>query len=92
MKLLRRLAVLPIRFYQRFVSSLFPPTCRFHPTCSSYGVEAILVHGVVKGALLTAWRILRCQPFAAGGLDPVPPRGRWRAEHEDGSAAGNQGP
>jgi putative membrane protein insertion efficiency factor len=77
-RLLRTLAVLPIRFYRRFISPWTPPTCRFHPTCSAYGLEAILAHGVLKGTLLTVWRILRCQPFCAGGADPVPPRGRWR--------------
>ena len=76
---LRRALVLPIRFYQRFVSPLTPPTCRFRPTCSTYGERAILVHGVVKGTLLTIWRILHCHPFAEGGRDPVPPPGRWRS-------------
>lgn len=75
---IRWLAILPIRFYRRFVSRFTPPTCRFRPTCSAYGEEAIRVHGVWKGGLLTVWRILRCQPFAAGGADPVPPPGRWR--------------
>ena len=78
MKFLRRLAVLPIRFYRRFVSPWTPPTCRFRPSCSAYGLEAILAHGVLKGTLLILWRILRCQPFCAGGTDPVPPPGRWR--------------
>lgn len=80
MKFLRKLAVLPIRFYQRFVSPLFPPTCRFQPSCSEYGLQAILAHGVIKGALLTTWRILRCQPLCKGGADPVPPRGKWRPD------------
>ena len=80
MRLLRRLAVVPIRFYQRFLSPLFPPTCRFQPSCSEYGLQAILAHGVVKGTLLTIWRILRCQPLCKGGEDPVPPRGKWRPE------------
>ena len=79
MKALRRLAVLPIRFYRRYVTIWTPPTCRFQPSCSAFGEQAILVHGVVKGCLLTAWRILRCQPLCAGGLDPVPPPGRWRS-------------
>lgn len=80
MKFLRRLAVLPIRFYQRFVSPFLPPTCRFEPSCSEYGLQTILAHGVVKGTLLTVWRILRCQPFCKGGADPVPPPGKWRPE------------
>lgn len=80
MKLLRRAFVLPIRLYQRLISPLTPPSCRFEPSCSEYGAQAILGHGVVKGILLGTWRILRCQPFSDGGLDPVPPRGRWRNE------------
>ena len=74
---LRRVWVAPIRLYQRFLSPLKPPVCRFHPTCSQYALEAVLTHGIVKGMLLAVWRVLRCQPFARGGLDPVPPaRGR----------------
>ena len=79
MRLLRRLAVLPIRVYQRVLSPLTPPSCRFEPSCSEYGAQAILAHGVVKGWLLAAWRILRCHPFGAGGFDPVPAKGRWRS-------------
>ena len=70
----RRVFVAPIRFYRRFISPLKPPMCRFHPTCSQYAVEAVLTHGIFKGSRLAAWRILRCQPFAKGGHDPVPPR------------------
>jgi len=77
-KLLRRLCVLPIRLYQRVISPLTPPSCRFEPSCSEYGARSILEHGVVKGILLGTWRILRCQPFCEGGLDPVPEKGRWR--------------
>jgi len=75
---LRRLFVLPIRLYQRLISPLTPPSCRFEPSCSEYGAQAILVHGVGKGVLLGTWRILRCHPFCDGGHDPVPPVGRWR--------------
>ena len=74
MMILRRLVVAPIRFYRRFLSPLKPPTCRFHPTCSAYGQEAILTHGLFKGFGLLVWRILRCQPFCKGGYDPVAPR------------------
>jgi putative membrane protein insertion efficiency factor len=61
-----------IRFYQRFVSPLTPPTCRFYPTCSQYGLEAIKRFGFFKGGYLAAVRILKCQPFHSGGFDPVP--------------------
>ena len=83
MKLLRELFILPIRFYQRFLSPLFPPTCRFTPSCSEYGRQVILAHGVFKGTLLTTWRILRCQPFCTGGHDPMPEHGRWRSERTE---------
>ncbi|MEZ6017043.1 MAG: membrane protein insertion efficiency factor YidD [Planctomycetota bacterium] len=68
----RALWVAPIAFYRRFLSPLKPPTCRFSPTCSAYAHEAILRHGVLRGGALSTWRILRCQPFARGGYDPVP--------------------
>ncbi|NEO28331.1 MAG: membrane protein insertion efficiency factor YidD [Kamptonema sp. SIO4C4] len=62
-----------IRGYQRFISPLFPPTCRFHPTCSQYALDAIARFGIIRGSGLALWRILRCHPFSAGGYDPVPP-------------------
>ncbi|OIK12772.1 membrane protein insertion efficiency factor YidD [Bacillus sp. MUM 116] len=61
-----------IRFYQVGISPLKPPTCRFYPTCSHYGLEAIQRFGAIKGGLLTIKRILKCHPFHPGGFDPVP--------------------
>ncbi len=61
-----------IRFYQIFISPLFPPSCRFTPTCSHYTYEAIMKYGVIKGGWLGAKRIARCHPFNPGGYDPVP--------------------
>lgn len=66
------LLALPIRFYKRFISPLLPPACRFHPSCSSYALEALHKHGALRGVRLTVWRLLRCQPFHPGGFDPVP--------------------
>lgn len=70
--MLRRLFILPIRFYQVAISPLFPPVCRFTPTCSQYAVEAIMRHGVVKGSWLAIRRIARCHPWGGSGYDPVP--------------------
>ncbi len=71
----RRLLIAPIRFYQRYLSPLKgPPSCRFYPTCSSYAIEAITVHGVLKGSYLAVRRVLKCHPLHPGGFDPVPPR------------------
>lgn len=61
-----------IRGYRYFISPLFPPTCRFQPTCSSYAIKAIALHGTIKGSWLGINRILRCHPFHPGGYDPVP--------------------
>ena len=80
---LRSVATSPIRLYQRFISPLKPPTCRFEPTCSHFAIGAIETHGVLKGTLIASWRILRCQPFTEPGLDPVPPPGRWRVTREE---------
>lgn len=71
---MRWLLIAPIRFYQRFISPLTPPACRFYPSCSHYTVEALETHGALWGLWLGFWRILRCQPFHPGGYDPVPPR------------------
>ncbi|WP_174408413.1 membrane protein insertion efficiency factor YidD [Desulfovibrio psychrotolerans] len=79
--LAQRLLVLPIRFYQRCISPLFPPACRFVPTCSEYAAQAVLRHGVFKGTALAVWRILRCHPFSRGGYDPVPPLRRQSPLH-----------
>jgi putative membrane protein insertion efficiency factor len=61
-----------IRFYQRHISPAMPPACRYLPTCSHYGHEAVERYGVAKGGWLTLRRLLRCHPFSAGGYDPVP--------------------
>lgn len=68
----RKLFCFPIRFYQKFISPLFPPCCRFTPTCSQYAVEAIERFGLFKGGFLSLKRILRCNPYSKGGYDSVP--------------------
>ena len=67
----RAVVVRAIRVYQRFVSPLLPPSCRFSPSCSRYTLLAVRKHGVFKGGLMGAWRILRCNPFSKGGFDPI---------------------
>lgn len=61
-----------IKFYRRRISPLFPPQCKYYPTCSQYAITAIERFGIFKGGLLALWRILRCNPFSNGGVDLVP--------------------
>ena len=68
---MKRLLIALIRFYRKFISPLFPPRCRFYPTCSQYAVEAIEKKGAFKGSIMAVRRILRCHPFSKGGYDPV---------------------
>ena len=71
-----------IRCYQKYISSATPPSCKYYPTCSNYGIEAISRFGAFKGMALTIWRILRCNPFSRGGFDPVPEK-KQRAKRID---------
>ena len=61
----------PIQAYQRFISPGLPSRCKYHPSCSQYAVEAIRHYGILRGVVLAAWRLLRCNPFSHGGYDPV---------------------
>lgn len=70
--MLKKIFLSIIRFYQVVISPLKPPTCRFYPTCSHYGLEAVERFGAVKGGWLAVKRILKCHPFHPGGIDPVP--------------------
>ncbi|BFH61644.1 membrane protein insertion efficiency factor YidD [Paenibacillus azoreducens] len=87
MGLSRKMVQGPILFYRKYISPLKPPTCRFYPTCSAYAMEAVEVHGALKGSWLAAKRIAKCQPFHPGGLDPVPPRKEKRDKRpQEGSS------
>jgi len=73
-----KLLTAPVKFYRRFISPMFPPVCRFEPTCSEYALDALHIHGPVKGLWLTLKRLSRCHPITwlggSSGLDPVPPK------------------
>lgn len=73
---MKRLFIALIRFYQKYISPRTAPSCRFSPSCSSYGIDAIERFGAFKGSFMTIWRILRCNPFNPGGYDPVPNKKR----------------
>jgi len=69
---MKKILIAMIKIYQKYLSPLKGTKCPYFPSCSQYGLEAIEKHGVIKGTLLTSWRILRCNPFSKGGFDPVP--------------------
>jgi len=71
MTLAQRVAIAPILFYKRFISPALGQRCRYHPSCSTYAVQAIGRYGILRGAVLAGWRLLRCNPFSHGGYDPV---------------------
>lgn len=85
------LVLLLLTGYRRFVSPFLRPSCRFYPSCSAYALEAVQVHGALRGSWLAARRLSRCNPFHAGGLDPVPPaRAGARASAAAGTEAADQ--
>jgi putative membrane protein insertion efficiency factor len=67
----RAVIIAPIRLYQRFISPAMPRHCRYHPSCSEYAAEAVRTYGVLRGLVLAVWRIVRCNPWSHGGVDPV---------------------
>ena len=71
---MKKLLISAIKFYQRSISPNTPPRCKYYPTCSQYGIEAIESYGAFIGMIMTIWRFLRCNPFSKGGYDPVPER------------------
>jgi putative membrane protein insertion efficiency factor len=71
---MRSAAIFVLRAYKRFISPLLPPACRFYPTCSEYAAQAIAKHGLWRGGIMAARRLVKCNPLHPGGVDPVPER------------------
>ena len=82
---LRAIVLAPILAYQRIISPALPRRCKYYPTCSEYAVDAFRELGVIRGAVLAAWRLLRCNPWSHGGYDPVEHRTLFRASSQDPS-------
>lgn len=70
--MIRALILFALRIYKRIISPLLPPACRFYPSCSEYAADAIAKHGVLRGGILAAKRLVKCHPLHPGGFDPVP--------------------
>jgi putative membrane protein insertion efficiency factor len=79
------LVTAPIVVYQRVVSPVIPQRCKYHPTCSRYAVEAIREYGILRGAVLAGWRLLRCNPWSYGGYDPVQAQRVFTVGHRTGA-------
>lgn len=79
--LVRRAAIGPIEAYRRWVSPALPRRCKYEPTCSAYAVEAIERFGILRGLILAAWRLLRCNPWSHGGFDPVTQQRLFASRH-----------
>ncbi len=81
----RTVAKVPIHVYRRVVSPALPARCKYYPSCSAYALQAIGTYGILRGAVLAAWRLLRCNPFSHGGYDPVSAQTLFRPRHSDPS-------
>ena len=69
--MIKKIFIFVIKVYRVVISPIFPPSCRFYPTCSEYGIQAFKYHTWPKAIILTVWRIIRCNPFVKGGYDPI---------------------
>ncbi|MBQ8568058.1 MAG: membrane protein insertion efficiency factor YidD [Oscillospiraceae bacterium] len=74
---MKHIFLLLLKLYRKFISPLFPPCCKYYPTCSTYAVKAFTKHGAVKGLILSVWRLIRCNPWSLGGVDHVPDEFTW---------------
>ena len=80
---MRYLGIALVHGWRQTLGRLTPEgTCKYHPSCSQYALDALRIHGLVKGSLLTGWRLLRCNPWSHGGVDYPPPAGEWRSGNE----------
>lgn len=84
-RVVRTIAIAPIAVYQRFVSPAIPRRCKYEPTCSHYAVDAIREFGILRGVVLAAWRLLRCNPWSYGGYDPVEAQRVFTIGHRTGA-------
>ena len=83
MSLATRIVLAPVRLYQRVISPALPRRCKYHPTCSAYATQAIERYGILRGAVLAVWRVLRCNPFSHGGFDPVSAQTLFKTRIDD---------
>ena len=84
----RALVVAVLRTYQRWISPMFGPRCRYYPSCSEYAVQAVQRFGILRGLVLAAWRLLRCNPLSRGGFDPVDEQRLFRPKARKGPVPG----
>lgn len=80
---MKYIAIAFINFYRKFISPLFPAKCKYYPTCSAYALDAVKKFGFIRGTLLAFWRILRCNPWSMGGIDPVPEKFTFKVKKFD---------
>ncbi len=86
MRWLRTIVLLPLRLYQRLISPALGSRCKYYPSCSEYAAQAIERFGILRGLVLAAWRLLRCNPWSRGGFDPVDDQRLFKAHAPAGSA------
>ncbi|MBQ8582556.1 MAG: membrane protein insertion efficiency factor YidD [Ruminococcus sp.] len=87
---MKYIAIALINFYRKFISPLFPAKCKYYPTCSAYALTAVKRFGFIRGTLLAVWRILRCNPWSLGGIDPVPEKFTFKAQKFDYDSIGSE--
>ncbi|MBZ4683857.1 MAG: uncharacterized protein PWP46_723 [Fusobacteriaceae bacterium] len=73
---MKKILIFLIKIYQKLISPILGNNCKYYPSCSNYSIEAIKEHGIIKGSILSIWRILRCNPWSHGGYDPVPKKNK----------------